>query len=185
VEEILKKSPGVDHVTTVVGFNMLSGVQNTYSAFFWVTLKEWAERKKPEEQYTAIKNRISSQIARLPEGVAFVFPPPAIPGVGAAGGFTFILEDRSGKDVQFLTDHMQTFMAAARKRPELTGLFSLALPTVPQLFAHVDRDKALKQGVDLSQVYQTLQAFMGHRSIANTVIYTAVADKRIRNIWGK
>jgi HAE1 family hydrophobic/amphiphilic exporter-1 len=161
VEEILKKSPGVEHVTTVVGFNMLSGVQNTYSAFFWVTLKEWAERKAPEEQYGPIKARISSALAKVPQGIAFVFPPPAIPGVGAAGGFTFILEDRSGKDVQFLTANMETFLAAARKRPELTGVFSLALPSVPQLFAKVDRDKALKQEVNLGEVYQTLQAFMG------------------------
>jgi hydrophobic/amphiphilic exporter-1 (mainly G- bacteria), HAE1 family len=161
VEDILSKTPGVAHVTTVLGFNLLSGVQNTYSAFFWVTLKEWAERTAPEEQYAAIKAHINGAISRLPEGVAFVFPPPAIPGVGAAGGFTFILEDRSGRDVQFLTQNMQTFLAAARKRPELTGLFSLALPNVPQLFARVDRDKAVKQGVNLSDVYQTLQAFMG------------------------
>jgi HAE1 family hydrophobic/amphiphilic exporter-1 len=161
VEQILKQTSGVAHVTTVAGFNMLSGVQNTYSAFFWVTLKEWAERKAPDEQYGAIKTRIGSLLSRIPEGTAFVFPPPAIPGVGAAGGFTFILQDRSGKDVQFLTTNMQAFLAAARKRPELTGVFSLALPNVPQLFARVDRDKTLKQGVDLSQVYQTLQAFMG------------------------
>ena len=161
VEEILKQTPGVAHVTTVAGFNMLSGVQNTYSAFFWVTLKEWGERKAAEEQYSAIKARINSAISRVPEGVAFVFPPPAIPGVGAAGGFTFILEDRSGKDVQFLTQNMQTFVTALRKRPEVSGVFSLALPSVPQLFAQVDRDKALKQGVNLGEVYQTLQAFMG------------------------
>ena len=161
VEEILKQTAGVAHITTVVGFNMLSGVQNTYSAFFWVTLKEWAERKAPDEQYDAIKAHIGSRLSRIPEGTAFVFPPPAIPGVGAAGGFTFILADRSGKDVQFLATNMQTFLAAARKRPELTGVFSLALLSVPQLFAKVDRDKTLKQGVDLSEVYQTLQAFMG------------------------
>jgi HAE1 family hydrophobic/amphiphilic exporter-1 len=160
-EEIIKESPGVQHVTTVVGFNMLSGVQNTYSAFFWVTLKEWAERKAPEEQYAAIKSHINSAIGRLPEGLTFVFPPPAIPGVGAAGGFTFILQDRSGRDVKFLTQNMDTFLAAARKRPELTGMFSLALPSVPQLFAQVNRDQALRQGVNLSEVYQTMQAFMG------------------------
>jgi HAE1 family hydrophobic/amphiphilic exporter-1 len=161
VEAILQKTPGVEHVTTVAGFNMLSLVQNTYSAFFWVTLKEWGERKTPEEQYAAIRNHVNAELSRLPEGVAFAFPPPAIPGVGAAGGFTFILEDRSGKDVQYLTANMQNFMAGARKRPELTGLFTLALPNVPQLFARVDRDKVLKQGVDLKGVYQTLQSFMG------------------------
>jgi HAE1 family hydrophobic/amphiphilic exporter-1 len=161
VEDIIRKTPGVDHVTSVIGFNLLSSVQNTYSSFFWITLKEWAERKVPEEQYAAIRAHIRSELAKLPEGTGIVFPPPAIPGVGAAGGFTFILEDRSGKDVQFLTANMQTFLAAARKRPELTGVFTLALPNVPQLYTRVDRDKALKQGVELKEVYQTLQAFMG------------------------
>src|SRR5215469_13484820 len=152
MEKIIQETPGVEHVTSVIGFNLLSGVQNTYSSFFWVTLKEWGERKAPEEQYQAIRNHIQALGARLPEGTAIVFSPPAIPGVGAAGGFTFILEDRSGKDLQFLTSNMQKFLAAARKRPELAGTFSLALPSVPQLFARVDRDKALKQGVDLKQV---------------------------------
>jgi HAE1 family hydrophobic/amphiphilic exporter-1 len=161
VEDIIRKTPGVDHVTSVIGLNLLSNVQNTYSSFFWVTLKEWSERKAPEEQYAAIRAHIRSQLSQVPEGTGVVFPPPAIPGVGTAGGFTFILEDRSGKDVQFLTANMQTFLAAARKRPELTGVFTLALPNVPQLYAHVDRDKALKQGVELKEVYQTLQAFMG------------------------
>ena len=161
MEKIIQETPGVEHVTSVIGFNLLSGVQNTYSSFFWVTLKEWAERTAPEEQYQAIRNHIQALAARLPEGTAIVFSPPAIPGVGAAGGFTFILEDRSGKDIQFLTSNMQTFIAAARKRPEITGMFTLALPAVPQLFATVDRDKVLKQGVSLSEVYQTLQAFMG------------------------
>jgi len=161
VEQILQNTPGVEHVTTVVGFNMLSLVQNTYSAFFWVTLKAWEERKSRDEQYAAIRARINSQLSRLPEGIAFGFSPPAIPGVGAAGGFTFILEDRSGQDVKFLTSNMQKFLGAAAKRPELSGMFTLALPDVPQLFARVDRDKTVKQGVELKQVYQTLQAFMG------------------------
>jgi HAE1 family hydrophobic/amphiphilic exporter-1 len=161
VEDILMHTPGVDHVTSVIGFNLLSSVQNTYSSFFWITLKEWGERKAPEEQYSAIKAHIGAELAKLPEGTGIVFAPPAIPGVGAAGGFTFILEDRSGKDVQFLTSNMQTFIAEARKRPELTGVFTLALPNVPQLYAQIDRDKALKQGVELKEVYQTLQAFMG------------------------
>jgi HAE1 family hydrophobic/amphiphilic exporter-1 len=161
MEKIIQETPGVEHVTSVIGFNLLSGVQNTYSSFFWVTLKEWGERKAPEEQYQAIRTHIQGLASRLPEGTAIVFSPPAIPGVGAAGGFTFILEDRSGKDIQFLTSNMQAFIAAARKRPEITGMFTLALPAVPQLYARVDRDKVIKQGVNLSEVYQTLQAFMG------------------------
>src|SRR6185437_12133310 len=93
IEEILSKIPGVQYTTSVVGFSLLSLVQNTYSAFFFVTFKPWSERTQPEEQYTAIKANINKQLAGLTEGIAFAFPPPAIPGVGTSGGFQFILED--------------------------------------------------------------------------------------------
>ncbi|PYL52610.1 MAG: hydrophobe/amphiphile efflux-1 family RND transporter, partial [Verrucomicrobia bacterium] len=161
IEEMLSQTPGVKYTTSVIGFSLLSLAQNTYSAFFFVTFKPWRERMKPEEQYQAIKARISKQLAALSEGIAFAFPPPVIPGVGTSGGFTFVLEDRAGKDVSFLSQNLKTFMDAARKRPELTGLITTFLPNVPQIFVNVDRDKVLKQGIDLTQVYQTLQTFMG------------------------
>jgi HAE1 family hydrophobic/amphiphilic exporter-1 len=161
IEDILSKIPGVKYTTSVVGFSLLSLVQNTYSAFFFVTFKPWSERTKPEEKYTAIKANINKQLAGLTEGLAFAFPPPAIPGVGTSGGFQFILEDRTGKDVAFLAKNMKTFLDAARKRPELGTLIPTFLPNVPQIFVDVDRDKVLKQGIDLGQVYQTLQTFMG------------------------
>ena len=93
--------------------------------------------------------------------MAFGFSPPAIPGVGTSGGFTFILEDRSGGDVQFLSDNLNKFMAAARKRPEIGSLTTTFLPSVPQQFVEVDRDKVIKQGVAINDVYRTIQAFMG------------------------
>src|SRR5881296_2790993 len=161
IEEMLSKIPGVQYTTSVIGFSLLSLVQNTYSAFFFVTFKPWSQRTKPEEQYAAIKANINKQLAGLTEGIAFSFPPPAIPGVGTSGGFTFILEDRAGKDVGFLAQNMQTFLAAARKRPELGTLIPTFQPNVPQVFVDVDRDKVIKQGIDLTSVYQTLQTFMG------------------------
>src|SRR5438477_1022551 len=161
IEDILSKIPGVKYTTSVVGFSLLSLVQNTYSAFFFVTFKPWSERTRPEEKYTAIKANINKQLAGLTEGLAFAFPPPAIPGVGTSGGFQFILEDRTGKDVAFLAKNMKTFLEAARKRPELGTLIPTFLPNVPQVFVDVDRDKVVKQGIDLGQVYQTLQTFMG------------------------
>src|SRR6266436_5550573 len=161
IEEMLSKIPGIQYTTSVVGFSLLSLVQNTYSAFFFVTFKPWSERTKPEEQYAAIKANIHKQLAGLTEGIAFAFPPPAIPGVGTSGGFQFILEDRAGKDVAFLAQNLKTFLDAARKRPELGTLIPTFLPNVPQVFVKVDRDKVIKQGIDLGQVYQTLQTFMG------------------------
>jgi HAE1 family hydrophobic/amphiphilic exporter-1 len=161
IEDFLSKTPGVQYSTSVIGFSLLSLVQNTYSAFFFVTFKPWSERTKPEEQYTAIKARINQYLGSLSEGIAFAFPPPAIPGVGTSGGFTFMLEDRAGKDVPFLAQNVKTFLEAAHKRPELGTLIPTFLPNVPQVFVKVDRDKVVKQGIDLTSVYQTLQTFMG------------------------
>src|SRR5260370_3735183 len=95
----------------------------------------------------------------MPEGIAFDFSPPAIPGVGTSGGFTFVLEDRAGKDVEFLTQNLSTFMAAVRKRPEIGFLATTYLPTVPPQFVTVDRDKGIKQGANISDVCKTLQPF--------------------------
>jgi HAE1 family hydrophobic/amphiphilic exporter-1 len=162
VEEILAKTPGVEYYTTVEGFSLLSQVQATYSAFFFVTLKPWNERHKAEEQYQAIRTHLNHELERVPDATALAFSPPSIPGVGSSGGFTFILEDRSGRqDLAFLTGNLEKFMAAAKKRPEISGVTTTHLPSVPQVFVKVDRDKVLKLGVALGDVYKTLQTFMG------------------------
>ena len=161
IENILAKMPGVKYTTTVAGFSLLSFVRTSYNGLFFITLKEWGDRKTREEQYHEILQRLNYELSKLPEGFAFSFSPPAIPGVGTSGGFTFVLEDRAGKDVQFLASNLGTFMGAARKRPEIGGLVSTFLPSVPQQFVDVDRDKVIKQGVPLNDVYRTIQAFMG------------------------
>ena len=161
VEQALLKTPGVKHVTSVLGFSLLSTVQSTFSAFFFITFEPWGDRKTPNEQYAALKQTINREMAAIPDGIAFAFPPPSIPGIGTSGGVTFMLEDRAGKDVKFLGDNLNTFLAAVRKRPEIASATTTFLPSVPQVFIDVDRDKVLKQGVDLTQVSQTLQTFMG------------------------
>lgn len=161
IEDVLAHTPGVEHTTSVVGFSLLSFVRTSYNAFFFVTLKPWDDRKSREEQLQAIKERINEQLFSLPEGIAFSFSPPAIPGIGTSGGFTFVLEDRAGRDLDFLSSNLQTFLTEARKRPELAGLSTTSLSSVPQLYADVDRDKVMKQGASVKDVYQTLQAFMG------------------------
>ena len=86
------------------------------------------------EQYQEIKARLNQQLSKLPQGTVFSFSPPAIPGVGTSGGFQFVLEDRAGRDVQFLADNLAKFMAAARKRPEIGLISTTFLPSVPQEF---------------------------------------------------
>ncbi len=162
IEDILRKTPGVKSVTSIVGFNLLSTVQSTYTGFFFITLEEWSKRKTPELQVNAIQMNINRELAQLPKPTAsFAFPPPAIPGIGTSGGVTFILEDRTGADVEFIAKNTQTFMAEARKRPELSSLFTTALWDVPQIYLHVDQAQAMIQGVSLQDAYETLQTFLG------------------------
>jgi HAE1 family hydrophobic/amphiphilic exporter-1 len=162
VEKILLHTPGVKYTTRVAGFSLLSFVSTSYTGFFFVTLDDWKDRTSRETQYQEIVHHVNEELSKLPDGLALSFPPPAIPGVGTSGGFTFVLEDRAGKDVQFLADNVQKFMAAAAKRPEIApGIVSTFLPSVPQEYLVVDRQKALKQGVALSDVYRTIQAYMG------------------------
>jgi len=160
-EEVLKNTPGIKYYSTVVGYNMLSGVQNTYSAFFFITEKDWHERKSPAEKYEAIQEHINEGFARIPGAIGFAFSPPAIPGIGASGGVTFILEDRTGKGGKFLAGNLQKFLEAARKRPEFEKVFTTALLSVPQVYVNVDRDQVIQQGVQLKDVYETMQCFMG------------------------
>jgi len=162
IEGMLLKTPGVEYVTAIVGFNLLSSVQSTYTGFYFITLEEWSKRKTPELQVEAIQAHINRELVALPRPTAsFAFPPPAIPGVGTAGGVTFILEDRSGGDVEFIAKNTQEFVAAAKKRPELTNVFTTALWDVPQVYVGVDQAQAMIQGVSLSDAYQTLQTFLG------------------------
>jgi len=160
-EEILKNTPGVKYYSSVVGYSMLSGVYNTYSSFFFISFEEWAVRKKPEEKYQAIMSHLNREFRKLPGAIGFAFAPPAIPGVGTSGGVTFVLEDRSGKGIEFLAENLQKYMEAIRKRPEIAGAFTTALLSVPQVYVDVDRDQVLSQGVKLQDVYQTMQCFMG------------------------
>jgi HAE1 family hydrophobic/amphiphilic exporter-1 len=161
VEKILSETPGVQYYSSVIGFSLLSYVRTSYNAFYFVNFKPWSDRTTRAEQYQEIKARLNKELSKLPEGTAFSFSPPAIPGVGTSGGFQFVLEDRAGRDVQFLSDNLTRFMAAARKRPEIGAISTTFLPSVPQQFVEVDQAKVLKQGVAINDVYQAIQTFMG------------------------
>jgi HAE1 family hydrophobic/amphiphilic exporter-1 len=161
IEKTITNTPGVQYSTCFVGFSLLSFVRTTYNATFFVTFKPWDDRTTRAEQFQTLKANLNAKFSKIPEAVVFGFSPPAIPGVGTAGGFTFLLEDRSGSDVQFLAKNLNTFLEAARKRPEIGSINTTFLPSVPQKYIDLDRDKVLKQGVNLSDAYRTIQAFMG------------------------
>ena len=161
LDAILKATPGIKYSTGIAGFSLLSFVFTTYNSFYFITLEDWDKRDRKGLTADVIIQDLNRRLAGVPDAQAFAFSPPVIPGIGTSGGVTFMLEDRAGKDPAFLAENTAKFLDAARKRPEFALLFTTLLPGVPQLFAEVDRDKVLKQGIDLSSVYQTLQAFLG------------------------
>jgi hydrophobic/amphiphilic exporter-1 (mainly G- bacteria), HAE1 family len=161
VETILAQTPGIEQVTATIGSSLLTGVQSTYSAFLFVTLKPWEERKSQNEHFQTIKARLNRKLSRLPEALAIAFSPPAIPGAGTSGDISFVLEDRAGSDPEFLANSAKTFLEAAQRRSELAHVTTTFLPAVPQIYIDVDVDQALKQSVAVSDVYTTIQTFMG------------------------
>ncbi len=158
----LLKTPGVQGVIAVNDFSLLTQVQSTNAGFFFVALKPWEVRKSKQEQVAYIQGNLQKQLGADPDGIAFAFPPPSIPGIGTSGGVTMVIEDRSGSDdPATLTKSVFTFLGAIAKRPEIGAAIPSYEPAVPQLYADVDREKVLQQQVQLSDVYTTMSTFMG------------------------
>ncbi|HYI10917.1 MAG TPA: multidrug efflux RND transporter permease subunit [Thermoanaerobaculia bacterium] len=162
VEKILSETKGVQYYNTIVGFSLLSFVSNSYSATFFSQLETWDKRHEPGLSASEIIQKLNGRFRdEITEANVFAFQPPPIPGLGTAGGFSLWLQDRSGQDPAFLEENIQKFLTAARERPELASANSTFRAAVPQVYVDVDRDKALKQGVPVNEVYQTLQTFLG------------------------
>jgi HAE1 family hydrophobic/amphiphilic exporter-1 len=158
----LLKTPGIQGVIAVTNFSLLTQVQSTNAGFFFVALKPWEMRKSKKEQLEYIQANLQKQLGADPDGIAFAFPPPSIPGIGTSGGVTMILEDRSGSDDPMtLTKNVMTFLGALKQRPEIGAAVPSFEPAVPQLYAAVDQEKVLQQQVSLSDVYTTMSTFMG------------------------
>jgi HAE1 family hydrophobic/amphiphilic exporter-1 len=162
IDAVLKDTPGIQNFNTIVGFSLITRVNASNTAFYFIGLKPWDERGTPQTRARAIVDSINRRLrTAVPEATAFAIMPPSIPGLGNQGGFSLWLQDRSGGSIDALNGHLQRFLAAARKRPELAGVNTPFTASVPQIFADVDRDKALRQGVALGDVYQTMQAYLG------------------------
>jgi HAE1 family hydrophobic/amphiphilic exporter-1 len=162
IDDMLAHTHGVLSFSGISGFSLLSNTSASYTGFYFLQLEPWEERKGEELSANGLMQSLNKKLRmEIPEAIGFAFGPPAIPGLGTAGGFTFMLQDRSGGSVAQLSDTLDKLTQAARKRPEIASLISTFRPTVPQLFMDIDQDRVLKQGVQFGEVYQTLQAFLG------------------------
>ncbi len=160
VEAILgNHSDQIDFITTAAGYSLLSGAMTPNSGFIFVSAKDWDER---DLTVTEMVYQLNQEFRQKVKGAqVFAFGPPAIPGLGNGSGFTIMLQDKSGNTPTYLADQAQEFMAEASKRPEIGSIFTTFQANVPQRFLDVNRDLALKAGVDLNELYTTIGAFLG------------------------
>lgn len=162
IDDLLAHTHGVQSFSGISGFSLLSNTSASYTGFYFLQLNPWEERHTPELSASGLMQGLNRTLrSKIPEAIAFAFGPPAIPGLGSAGGFTYMLQDRAGGPIQQLWDAQDKLTQAARKRPEIANLVTTFRPSVPQIYVEVDQDRVLKQGLQFGDVYQTLQAFLG------------------------
>ena len=161
-EAIIKANEAVEGYNTVTGFSLITGAYSSNQGFFFIQLKEWAHRTTPEAHANGVVDALNKAFAQqIPEAVAVVFGPPAIPGLGTGAGFTLQLQDRSGGSPEFLAQQAARFIEAARKRPEIGRISTLYRSSVPQVYADIDRSKVLKVGATIQDTNTTLGALLG------------------------
>src|SRR5271170_1521480 len=158
LQKALLANPAVEHAFVVSGFDFISGANRTNTATIFIPLIPWDERKTTAEE---VAKYAMAEAAKLPQGTLLALNPAAIRGLGAAGGFEVYLQDRADADPQKLYQNLQQFIAALRKRPELSGIATFYRPTSPQLFVDVNREKAMALGVPVQDVFDALQSTMG------------------------
>jgi HAE1 family hydrophobic/amphiphilic exporter-1 len=161
INDILSHQPGISTYNGVAGFSIFTRTAAPYTGLAFLGLAPWDERKSDDLTATAIIASLNKKFAAIPEARVYAVAPPAIPGISAAGGFSMMLQDKSGSSYEFLAQNVTKFMLAARKRPELLNVRPNFLPSVPQMFADVDKEKAIKEGVQVSEIYSALQTFLG------------------------
>ncbi len=159
IERIILRHPEVQYITNATGYSLLSGAMSSNTGFAFISLVDWDKRDKTaKEIITMINKELSTEIR---SAQAFAFGPPAIPGLGNGSGFSIMIQDKSGKSPQYLASNLAKFIQAANARPEIGKAFSTFQAEVPQRYMDIDKEKALKMGVNLRDLYSTVGAYMG------------------------
>ena len=185
---IAQQVPGVLHTAALGGLNVLTGGSKSNSGTIFMQLKPWDERTEKSQQLQGVVAELNKRFAVVREARIVVIPPPAIPGLGNAGGFSIQIEQRqSNDDIQTFARVVQNFVAEANKQPEINGAFSFFSARTPGYRVDVDRDKCKKLGLNIADVYNTMQMYMGSTYINQLTIYgrnfyvVAQADTNFRN----
>ncbi|WPV00926.1 multidrug efflux RND transporter permease subunit [Mucilaginibacter sp. cycad4] len=168
----LDSVPEIAHYAALGGLNAISFASKSNSATIFVQLKPWDERKEKSQQITALVGRLNQKLAKYKEANVVVIQPPAIPGLGSTGGFSFILEEKqAGGDIKVFEKTLRSFLGAINQRKEIARAFSFFTASTPAYQLTVDREKAKKLGVAISDINNALQTYLGSTYINDFTIY--------------
>jgi len=162
IEGLVENMEGIESVTGIGGFSLLTGSLASNTGFFFISLKPWDERDSADLHVNALIQEINRKLMfGVPQAVAFAFGPPPIPGLGTGAGFSMMLQDKAGNTPAYLAEQTQRFIQAANQRQEIGNAYTTYRASTPQIFADVDKQKALKLGVSLADLNTTLGSFLG------------------------
>ncbi|MFN9573205.1 MAG: efflux RND transporter permease subunit [Betaproteobacteria bacterium] len=165
LQKIIDTTPGVARSLVINGYSLLTGAVQSDAALMVIALKPWEQRVAPEEKLGSIIRGFYARAQSIREASVIAFNPPPIPGLGSTGGFSFKLPDRAGNSAQDLARVAQELVAAARQRPEIGNAYSKFDPRTPAIRLDLDRERAKKLGVAISDVSLALQTFLGGLNI--------------------
>ncbi len=159
IEEILTNNPDVKYTVSVTGYNVLAGSAIPSNGLMFVTSSDWGDRDLTTKE---IIDNLNMEFAQKIKGAqVFAFGPPALPGLGSGSGFSIMIQDRGGNTPAYLGENTMKFIKAAKERPEIGAAFTTYQANVPQRYLDIDKEKALKMGVSLNDLYTTVGSFMG------------------------
>ena len=186
ITKIARETPGVLNTVEFAGFNLFGGNQTNTAAVF-LPFKEFSERNTPEEGMPAIVAKMNARVrAEIPEAFVAVFPPPPVAGIGNAGGYRLFIQDRGNAGLEELQTQAFAMMMKANQTPGLTNNLTTFRANVPQLWLEVDRVKAKSMNVPLSNIFGTLQTYLGSTYVNDLTLFgrtyrvTAQADSQFR-----
>lgn len=169
--EFLGSNPNVKQATLIPGFDMLASAQRTSGGAAFVALEDWDKRKKAEQGSFALAQSFMGYLNQKFDAFILALNPPAIMGLGLAGGFEIYVQDRSGGSIQQLESYANTLAAVANQRPELTSVRNMLSTNIPQYYITLDRDKAKALGVSINDVFTTLQSTFGKYYVNDFNLY--------------
>lgn len=161
VSALVGKDPDVTDVLTINGFDMLSSSQSTYSGISFVILKDWEQRKTPEQSADALVKKFTAEGMSFPDGIGFAFSMPPIMGMSTTGGFEAYIQNKSGKTYDELMNKTNEFLAEASGSPVLSGVRTTFSTATPQYRINLDREKTRAMDIPINSVYTVMQSTFG------------------------